>query len=57
MNFNPMANVMSAYQMILVKGQLPQWQGLWQIASLSILLCLIGLYLFRKHSGDMVDEL
>lgn len=54
---NPMVNIISAYQSILVKGQLPQWQGLWLVSALSILLCLIGLSLFRKHSGDMVDEL
>jgi lipopolysaccharide transport system permease protein len=56
-NLNPMINIISAYQAILVKGQLPQWQGLWPISVLSIVLCLIGLFLFRQHSGDMVDEL
>ncbi len=54
---NPMVNIISAYQTILVKGELPQWQGLYMVSALSILLCLIGLSLFRKHSGDMVDEL
>jgi len=54
---NPMVNIMSAYQTILVRGELPQWQSLWTVSAISLLLCLIGLSLFRKHSGDMVDEL
>jgi lipopolysaccharide transport system permease protein len=54
---NPMVNIISAYQTILVRGELPQWQGLWMVSAISLLLCLIGLSLFRKHSGDMVDEL
>ena len=56
-DLNPMVNMIGAYQTILVKGELPQWQGLWGILALSVLLCIIGLSLFRKHSGDMVDEL
>ena len=54
---NPMVNIISAYQIILVRGELPQWQDLWMVSAVSLLLCLIGLSLFRKHSGDMVDEL
>ena len=56
-DLNPMVNMIGAYQTILVRGELPQWQGLWGILAISIFLCLIGLSLFRKHSGDMVDEL
>ncbi len=56
-DLNPMVNIIGAYQTILVRGELPQWQGLWLISAISFLLCLIGLALFRKHSGDMVDEL
>ncbi len=54
---NPMVNIISAYQTILVRGEYPQWQSLWMVLAISLLLCLIGLSLFRKHSGDMVDEL
>ena len=54
---NPMVNIISAYQTILVRGEPPQWQTLWVVFVVAILLCLIGLSLFRKHSGDMVDEL
>lgn len=55
--FNPMAQLIGAYQRILVSGQWPQWETLWPSALLAMLLCALGLRLFRKHSGEMVDEL
>jgi len=57
MALNPMAALVNAYQAILVNGQWPQWQTLWPVALLSLLLCGLGLRLFRKHAGEMVDEL
>jgi len=55
--FNPMANLMAAYQKILVSGQWPDWFSLWPIVSLSILFCIWGMRLFRRNAGEMVDEL
>ncbi|WP_349746938.1 ABC transporter permease [Pseudomonas frederiksbergensis] len=57
MQLNPMASVIGAYQQILVHGQFPDWLSLWPTAVLSICLCLWGLHLFKKHSGELVDEL
>jgi lipopolysaccharide transport system permease protein len=57
MALNPMTQLMGAYQAILVHGLWPDWAGLWPLALLSALLCLVGLRLFRKHVGEMVDEL
>jgi len=57
MAFNPMADLMTAYQTILVKGQWPEWQSLWLVTLLAALLCGLGIRLFRKHVGEMVDEL
>ena len=54
---NPMAGLMAAYQNVLVFDKWPDWSSLWPICILSILLCLLGLRLFRKHAGEMVDEL
>ena len=54
---NPMASVMTAYQGILVNQQSPQWSSLWPTAVLASLLCLLGLHLFKKNVGEMVDEL
>lgn len=57
MALNPMASLIGAYQTILVHGQWPDWATLWLVAALAVLLCLLGLHLFRRHSGEMVDEL
>ena len=54
---NPMAGLMAAYQNVLVFDKWPDWSSLWPICIMSILLCLLGLRLFRKHAGEMVDEL
>lgn len=57
MHFNPMASIMAAMQGVLVQGHWPQWGSLIYPIVLALLLCVLGLRLFRKHSGDMVDEL
>ena len=57
MNINPMAPVIAAYQRVLVHQQLPLWKTTWLTAVLAILLCLLGLHLFKKNVGEMVDEL
>ena len=57
MALNPMAGLVASYQGILVHGQLPDWSSLVLPAVAGILLCICGLYLFRKHGDDMVDEL
>ncbi len=55
--YNPMTGLMGAYQTIFARGQLPDWQALIPIAILGILFCFTGMRLFRKHAGEMVDEL
>lgn len=57
MSLNPMARLAAAYQTILVSGQWPNWRALWPVAVLALLLCALGFHLFRKHAGEMVDEL
>ena len=57
MAYNPMMYLMGAYQDILARGQMPDWFSLWPIAVLGIFFCITGLRLFRKHAGEMVDEL
>jgi lipopolysaccharide transport system permease protein len=54
---NPMASLMTAYQVILVNHQWPQWISMWPTALLTIGLCLLGLHLYKKNVGEMVDEL
>lgn len=57
MAWNPMASVMAAVQGILVSGDWPQWQSLTYPLVLGLVFCLLGLRLFRKRAGEMVDEL
>jgi lipopolysaccharide transport system permease protein len=57
MAYNPMMHLIGAYQDILARGVMPDWSSLWSIAALAVFFCIIGLRLFRKHAGDMVDEL
>lgn len=54
---NPMAGVIGAYQNILVHGQSPDWSMLLPATLLALVCCAIGLQLFRKRVGEMVDEL
>ena len=56
-SYNPMTHLLAAYQTILVTGQWPDWQSLWSVAVLAVLFCASGIYLFRRHAGEMADEL
>lgn len=57
LGWNPMARVIQAYQDVLVKGAAPDWGGLLPVLLLALLLCALGLRLFRRRAGEMVDEL
>ena len=56
-SLNPMTPVISAYQGILVSGVWPDWGSLVPTGVLGLLLCVLGMQLFRKRVGEMVDEL
>jgi lipopolysaccharide transport system permease protein len=57
LQLNPMASVIAAYQNVLVSREWPVWSSLALPMAAGILLCLLGLHLFRKHVGEIVDEL
>lgn len=57
LGWNPMAPLVAAYQGIFVLGQWPNWETLLMPAVVAALLCVFGMRLFRKRSGEMVDEL
>lgn len=57
MNYNPMAIIITICQDILVSRQWPAWQNLLPVTILALVLCALGMRLFRKHAGEMVDEL
>lgn len=56
-SLNPLVPVIGAFQSILVSEKIPEWSHLVYPFILSITFCFIGLYLFRRHAADMVDEL
>jgi lipopolysaccharide transport system permease protein len=54
---NPMLPLITAYQGIFVQGNWPDWPTLVPTTLIATVLCLVSLRLFRKRSGEMVDEL
>ncbi len=57
MLLNPMAPIIGAYQTIFALGKSPDWNTLLIPALISFIFCAIAMRLFRKHAGEMVDEL
>jgi len=57
MSYNPMASLIAAFQDILVSGHWPAWQSLLPATIVAVAMCALGMQLFRKHAGEMVDEL
>jgi len=57
MQFNPMYPLMSAYQGLMVYGTMPDWISLWPPLVLGLVLSALGVRLFLRRSGEMVDEL
>ena len=57
MMFNPMAIFIDGYQTIMVARKWPDWQALGALALLASVLCWLGFHLFRRHVGEMLDEL
>ncbi|MEC5407880.1 ABC transporter permease [Paraburkholderia sp. MPAMCS5] len=55
--YNPMTGIVTSCQAILVKGQWPDWPSLLPAAILAVFFLAFGMRLFRRHSGEMVDEL
>lgn len=54
---NPMAALINAYQNIFLHGTLPEWKALLPATLISIVFSVLAMRLFRKHAGEMVDEL
>lgn len=57
MMYNPLAPLLGAVQNVLVQGLWPNWMNLIYPILLGFILCILGWRLFKKHSGEMVDEL
>jgi lipopolysaccharide transport system permease protein len=57
MQYNPMAILIGICQHLFLTGTTPDLSGLPPVLALTVLLCFLGVYLFRRHVGEMVDEL
>ncbi|OYQ16361.1 ABC transporter [Pseudomonas mandelii] len=57
LQLNPLTNLIVSYQNMFLYGQWPVWTSLLPIFVTGVVLCLIGLRLFRQRVGEMVDEL
>ena len=55
--WNPMTPIIQGFQMVLVQKQVPDWSPVFMTFCFALLFCFIGINLFRKHSGEIVDEL
>jgi len=57
LSWNPMYTLVNAYHQVLVYNKPPEIAGLLLIAALAVSLVLLGLFLFRRASAEMVDVL
>lgn len=57
LELNPMSGILAACQGIFVDHKIPEWDTLMPALACGVVLCMIGMRLFRKHAGEMVDEL
>jgi lipopolysaccharide transport system permease protein len=57
LDFNPMYHFTSAYQEVILYGQLPSAHGVLIVGALTLVLLLFSLILFRRSSKEMLDIL
>jgi lipopolysaccharide transport system permease protein len=57
LQLNPLTNLIGSYQNLFLYGQWPVWSSLLPVFITALVMCLIGLRLFRRRVGEMVDEL
>jgi lipopolysaccharide transport system permease protein len=56
-SWNPMTPIIQGFQMIFVQRKLPDCFPILYVFLVAIAVCLLGIYVFRKRVGEMVDEL
>ena len=57
LGINPLVPLLGSIQEVLVSGVWPQWSTLIYPTAIALGLCAIAWRLFKKRSGEMVDEL
>ena len=56
-HWNPMTPIIQGFQLVLVQREQPDWSSVFLTLCFALICCLMGINLFRKHSGEIVDEL
>lgn len=56
-DLNPIYPVVHAYQEVLLYGRAPEFSGLAVMAAIALALLLLGFFIFRQASEEMVDVL
>ncbi len=54
---NPLTPLITAFQQILLKQVVPSWEAILPIMILSLSLCVLAFYLFKRHAVEIVDEI
>jgi len=57
LKYNPMTVLVDNYQRVVIHQQSIEWGSVWPVMVAAVVLCILGMHLFRKHAADMVDEL
>jgi lipopolysaccharide transport system permease protein len=57
LEYNPIFAVVDSFHSVILYNQQPNYIGMIQTLCLSLVLLLVGLFLFRKSSSEMVDLL
>ncbi|WP_050129901.1 ABC transporter permease [Yersinia frederiksenii] len=57
LRYNPMAVLVDNYQQAIINQRTPDWLSIFPVIIITVLLCILGIYLFKRHAADMVDEL
>ncbi|MDX1385242.1 MAG: ABC transporter permease [Thermoanaerobaculia bacterium] len=57
LNWNPLAPLFLSYQRIVLDNVWPDWGELWLPAAVAAGFLGLGLFVFRRLSGEMVDQL
>lgn len=57
LGFNPMTPVVQSYQGVMLSGTSPHWELLAWPVGLAVALLALGMFVFRRASGELVDAL
>lgn len=56
-NYNPMTKIIVACQSIILEGRSPDISTFYSVILFTLLFSILTIIMYRKHSGEMVDEL